>query len=247
MAEIKAVFFDLDGTLWDRVACSSHVLDLALEKIRPHVPDAAPAQLVSQFNGALLALVRERGLADSHAFARRARFAKMLDLCGIPGEDLLREVTHQFDSARRFTMRKYLRAGAIPLLRELQYRKVTRGLLTNGVPSIQKHVLEKLGLLSYLDHVLIGDVEGFCKPHEGLFQRALQLSGVRPEETLHVGDSLLTDILGASRIGIRTAWLKSPQTSIPEGFPQPDHTIGKLKEVLDIVRGSREAQQEPRV
>jgi FMN phosphatase YigB (HAD superfamily) len=64
--------------------------------------------------------------------------------------------------------------------------------------------------------------------------------GVAPEQTLHVGDSLRADVVGAAGLGIRTAWLtrrvKDPRAAL-EAFegPAPDFTIRDLAELPHLL------------
>ena len=44
---------------------------------------------------------------------------------------------------------------------------------------------------------------GYLKPDPSIFEAALQLAGVRADESMMVGDSLLHDIEGALRVGMR--------------------------------------------
>jgi len=236
MSGIKAVFFDLDGTLWDSVGCASHVMEIVLPKLAPHLPKETPASTVAQFNAAFIVLVRQYGLIGSRAFSRLERFEKLLDLCKLGDSGLVQRLTHTYDAARRMAMRTFLRPDAIRVLKELKYRNLTRGVITNGVPAIQRHAIQTLGLQRHLDHTIIGDIEGYSKPDCRLFRRALDLAHVEPGEMLYVGDSPLTDVLGASRVGIRTALLKTWLADRPARFPAPDHTIDNLQQVLDIVR-----------
>ncbi|MCM3783434.1 HAD family hydrolase [Neobacillus mesonae] len=45
------------------------------------------------------------------------------------------------------------------------------------------------------------------KPRPEMFQQALTLSGLQPDEVVHVGDSLKSDILGAQSAGLAAIWL----------------------------------------
>lgn len=63
-------------------------------------------------------------------------------------------------------------------------------------------VLHRLALRPLLDAVLTSAEEGVAKPAPELFQRALDRLGVRPEDTLHVGDSPEHDLAGARAAGI---------------------------------------------
>jgi putative hydrolase of the HAD superfamily len=50
--------------------------------------------------------------------------------------------------------------------------------------------------------VLDSHVVGSAKPDPGIFRTALEATGARPERTVHVGDSLRTDVQGARGVGI---------------------------------------------
>lgn len=50
------------------------------------------------------------------------------------------------------------------------------------------------------------DVRSY-KPRPEIFLRAMEIMGTLPEEVLHVGDSLSSDVAGAKGLGINTCWL----------------------------------------
>lgn len=70
----------------------------------------------------------------------------------------------------------------------------------NGVPyveeSMKKKGLSPAGIIS-------ADMVRAYKPHREVFEKALQISGCRAEETVHIGDSYDSDVLGAQAAGIR--------------------------------------------
>jgi len=45
------------------------------------------------------------------------------------------------------------------------------------------------------------------KPHQVVFQRALERLGLEPHDVLHVGDSDVDDVGGAKAAGLRVAWV----------------------------------------
>ncbi len=59
------------------------------------------------------------------------------------------------------------------------------------------------------------------KPFPGMFQQAMRMLGVGPEETLMVGDRYETDIAGAIKLGILTAAVLTGVTT-EQGFRQAD-------------------------
>lgn len=56
---------------------------------------------------------------------------------------------------------------------------------------------------------------GFYKSHQGIYMTALDALMVTPSETIHIGDSYRFDVEAASRLGMRTVWLRL-RGEIPE-------------------------------
>jgi len=69
------------------------------------------------------------------------------------------------------------------------------------------------------------------KPEPYLFGLALSRLGLSPAETAMVGDSPRSDILGATRAGLRTIWLAPPQ--LPAGEVRADLRIRDFAELLE--------------
>ena len=65
-----------------------------------------------------------------------------------------------------------------------------------------KVLFERLGLARRFDVMLDSFEEGVEKPDPRLFQIALEKSGARREETLHVGDLYHVDVQGARAAGL---------------------------------------------
>ncbi len=59
--------------------------------------------------------------------------------------------------------------------------------------------------------------------------------GVRPEETVFVGDRLYDDVFGAQSNGMRAVWRKSSAT--PAFAVEPEATIDGLPELIAVVDG----------
>lgn len=233
---LKAVFFDVKGTLWDNQGCARHVMEIVLPKFTPPLPQGDTQEIILRFNAVLFDLPRREHIRDRRPFSTLKRFEALLDSYNVQDPRLARRLSHTYDSVRRLAMRQFLRSDALPVLAELGRRGLQRGVIMNGAPALQRHLVQALGLEPHLEHVILGEVEGYSKPDLRLFKRALELADVEADRMLYVGDSPLTDMLGAARAGMRTVWFSSGRRRLPKNFPVPDFTVSSLTEVLDIAR-----------
>ena len=65
------------------------------------------------------------------------------------------------------------------------------------------------------------------KPRKELFEFALNNTGLAAEEVLHIGDSLSSDIKGASAIGINAIWINRSNKEVAKG-------VVAVKNLLEI-------------
>lgn len=56
------------------------------------------------------------------------------------------------------------------------------------------------------------------KPRTELFEMALKKTHLKPQEIVHIGDSLSSDIKGAANLGINTIWMNRNHKEIPDGI-----------------------------
>lgn len=75
------------------------------------------------------------------------------------------------------------------------------------------------------------------KPRPEIFTAALGLLGLGPDEVLHVGDSLTSDIIGAARLGMPVAWVNRQRRPAPAAGPRPTYEVAGLGEVLALLDG----------
>ena len=87
--------------------------------------------------------------------------------------------------------------------------------------AIDYHGLKPAGVFTSED-------AGNYKPRKELFELALQRTGLNPDEVIHIGDSISSDVKGASAVGINTLWLNRFGKSVPDGV----NSITSLPEAL---------------
>ena len=203
---IKGVIFDIHSTLIDQ-GSASHWLDAAL--LRSPTPLAADERAALE---SFLDLIWEGArISDPEStrdlsFAAHERVFHELLAAG-PGIDpalgaalyeVMLDVWHAYEDT-------------VPTLEALQEMGVKVCLLSNaGVPI--RTVLDREGLTSLINGVVLSYEVGLVKPDIRIFQTALDAIACPANEALMVGDSGRDDS-GGTALGIRTLIL--PRTSGP--------------------------------
>ena len=129
-----------------------------------------------------------------------------------------------------------LRAHAKKLIKNAsEYFKV--GLISNFTyaPVIYAS-LRKLGIDSFFSAIVVSDSLGWRKPHRIIFDEALRMLKVKPEEAVFIGDSPIEDVGGAKAVGMQTVFVAScfnTLTELEKCGVKPDLIIEDLKEICD--------------
>src|SRR5688500_15873897 len=144
---LKAVLFDLDGTLYDRDELVRVVAAAQVDGFREHLAGVDKDVFVERVF-----------VLDNHGYKDRAA--------------LYSEVTSEFgletalaDQLERDFVTRYLAScnatpDTIDTLRQLKAHGLRVGVITNGAAHVQTSKLLALGLADYFDAVLISEVEG---------------------------------------------------------------------------------------
>ena len=219
---IKAVLFDLDGTLYDR------------DRLAVALFEEQYAEFASELRG----VARERFLRDVHAMddhghgSKEDGYAKLVQAWGLEAALADRLFAHFW---RRFDGHCRLDSGTLDVLDELRRRGMKLGIITNGPREMQRRKLAVLGLDRSFDTVVVSGEEGVRKPDAEIFRRALTRLGVAAHEALFVGDHPVADIEGAHGAGLRPVWMFVPYWT-PPTVPDP-FVIGSLSELMPILGG----------
>lgn len=180
--EVKAIVFDLDGTLLDTLEDLTDAVNHALEKY--------------QYPTCTLEQVRQRvgnGLRN------------LMSRC-VEGGESAHDFEEMFDYFRTFykancNIKTKPYEGVLELLKELQQRNIKMAIVSNKVDASVEELNEKF----FFEHIktAIGEREGIGrKPAPDSTLEAIAEMGVEREHVLYVGDSDI-DILTAKNAQIR--------------------------------------------
>ncbi|MCI5763113.1 HAD-IA family hydrolase [Actinobacillus porcinus] len=96
---------------------------------------------------------------------------------------------------------------------------------------------ERIGL--DFDLTLKAGVHGRAKPHQALFHQAAAVFHLHPQDILHVGDNLVTDVQGAIQAGCQSVWINLSDLGIgkfAEARLLPTVEIADLTELLSLTK-----------
>ena len=163
---------------------------------------------------------------------RERRFARWLSEWPDTGLDIA-GLTAWYDDAMDQQMRPDPEVNRFLTL--LNDRQVPWGIVTNGPSQMQRHKCQALGLDRIAPFIVISEEVGYAKPDSRIFRDALDATGLRqPERVMFVGDDPRTDIGGARRFGMRTAWVRRGR-QFPADLHPPDHTVDSVLEVQPVL------------
>jgi putative hydrolase of the HAD superfamily len=81
-----------------------------------------------------------------------------------------------------------------------------------------KLLLSESGLDKYFDLIICSRDLGLRKPNPRIFKHVLEKLEVKPSETVHVGDSVEADMIGAMDSDITGIWIKTPDQPPWSGY-----------------------------
>lgn len=215
---IKAVLFDLDGTLLDR--------DLSLlEFVSDQYDRYSELQIVNKES-----FVKRFIELDNHGYMWKDKvYQQIINAFSIQNMEwtLLLE-----DYIRNFQKYCIGYPNLLSTLTELKSSNIKLALVSNGFGQFQYDNFKALHIEHLFDEVLISEWEGLRKPDKAIFNRALAKLDIAAENALFVGDHPDNDIRASRDVGMKTVWKRNKQF---ETVVDADAVINNLEELINIV------------
>ena len=114
--------------------------------------------------------------------------------------------------------------------------KYKLGIVSNfAIPECVDKLLEKHGLTTFFDVVVVSGAVNKRKPSPEIFQKALKKLGVSAEDTVFVGDTVDADVIGAKAAGMKSIFI---ERRVQKGTEQacPNQSIKSLSELLEAIK-----------
>ncbi len=201
---IKAVFFDLYGTLAGFSPPKEKIQAQAM-RLFGFAPDTEGIakgyldadELMSKVNSSITPVTKMTQEERLEFFAQY----EQLILRGAGISASLETAKLVWSKVREIPYGFALYDDVLPTLSLLMSKKLTIGVISN-IGGNAPDITTQLGLKNKIDFVVTSEDAGIGKPHLPIFRLSLARAGVEAKEAIHVGDSPISDIEGAINAGI---------------------------------------------
>lgn len=215
---IKAILFDLDGTILDRQSSLIKFIDYQYDKFKNYLNHIEKETFKSKFIE-----------LDQNGYVWKDRVYKQLidvfNIIHISADDLLNDYINNF--CNHCLPYSNLKAT----LDWLVSNGYKLGIITNGKYPFQLNNIKALYIEQYMDVILVSDKENIKKPNPLIFERAAKKLDVDLSECLFVGDSLKNDYEASRLAGMHSIYRLNNENELHNETNQ----IKNLYELTDII------------
>ena len=227
MKQYNFLLFDIDDTLLDFKATEKSALTLLFEQQGITLTDEIE-HTYNQINQTLWQAFERDEINRNEIFASRFPLLfKELDIAidGLEFEKNYRHfLNHGYD----------LIDGSLKLLKELSSKHSIYA-VTNGISKTQYQRMEAANLLPWFKDIFVSEDTGYQKPMKRYFDYVFErIPNFSIDQSLIIGDSLSSDILGGQTVGMDTCWF-NPNLKPTNPQIQPTYQITRLDELHAIV------------
>ncbi|KOS60181.1 HAD-IIIA family hydrolase [Lysinibacillus agricola] len=215
---IKAVIFDLDGTLLDRDRSVRLFIEEQYERLKTKLSHILKETYVHRFIE-----------LDNRGYVWKDIVYKQMV------EDFSIELSSEAmleDYVQEFKQHCVPFENLHSMLHILKKQGLKLGMITNGYGQFQLDNIRALRIEEDFDVILISECEGIKKPNAEIFHRALSKLGVFANESMYIGDHPFNDVEAAKKVGMMAIWKRNDAWQKVEA----DYNIDNLIEIQDILK-----------
>jgi len=229
MDNLKAIFFDADGTLVNHKECERQAL--------AYVFDNIGVSCKSEYQDVFRHI--EQTIWDTESYdgihvprenVFTYRFKVLFEKLSINYDDCTK--ANDFfkiglaDSAA-------LNVNAVEVVEYLYSKGYLLCVVTNGLIKLQKPRVINSKIGEYITHIMVSEEVGAHKPNPLIFTSLLNRIQLNPDNVIMVGDSIKNDIQGAKNAGIKSVWYNPEHTKNRTDL-LPDYEIASLLELKEM-------------
>lgn len=186
----------------------------------------------SKINDELWALYREKKIIKD--VLRALRFERSLGEFGVYPTISYTEIDDLY--LKYMPTQTNLFPETIEVLTELKKRGYLLHIITNGFKEVQNEKLINTGLGKLMTNVYISEIIKAPKPSKEIFEYSIKSSNARKKQSLMIGDSWDSDIIGAKNVGIDQVFFNPYRQVVDYGnYGEPTFIIEELNQLLSIL------------
>lgn len=225
MSRVRAVFFDLDNTLWDVHPVIVRAEHAMFDFLDARYPAVTARHDLDSMRAMRVQVAREfPDMRHDFTWLRLAALRRHADEAGYD-ESLAQQAFEVFYRTRNdVVLYEDVRPTLQRLARDYRLFAISNGNADLGV----------IGLAQYFEASLSARDAGMLKPDPRIFEILLHRAGVRAHESVHVGDDADADVEGARRAGVLPIWVNRDGVGWP--LPSlPPLVVAGLDELPDVL------------
>lgn len=124
--------------------------------------------------------------------------------------------------------------GALQGVKKRNLKVTVTGNVMFWPGSYTRLLLERFGLMDFIDKTFFADEVGAFKPLPEMFRKPLETFGVKPEEAIHIGDTYAEDFEGALKAGLWAVWI-NPEAGEIRKLNERGFEVPSVEAILDVL------------
>ena len=225
---IKAVFFDMDDTLYDTSGFAAIARRAAVKSMVHNGLDCTEDEGYEH----LMTIIKDKGSNyDKH-------FNILVEQVNGKADPLIIVNGIITYHNTKFAMLK-LEPESFSILLYLKSQGYKVGLITNGKEIKQWEKLVRLGVYPFFDDVVTSEAVGVAKPDAEIFNIAMERLGVTAGTSMMVGNKFDVDILGACNAGMQSMLINSTLTDNQKELLEEmgcTHSVREITSLIDLMK-----------
>lgn len=195
--EIKAVAFDIDGTLYKELPFNLMVTPyfllhlnffLKYNKVRKELRHNKPDGYYEDFNGEQANLLAQKLNCSTEKASQK-----------------LNRIV--YEGLKKFYSKLKPYKGALDFIRRLKEAGIKVAVLSDFPPEQKGEIW---GIKAYCDYLIGSEHTGALKPSPYVFSVLQETLGIPAEQILYVGNNHKYDVEGSKKAGMKSAWIITP-------------------------------------